>query len=328
MIDIRTENLKLCLEKICRVKPGQNLLIVADDSARPMSLARDIADLASSMGIEAVMSIMKARTHVGEEPPRAIAAAMKAADVILQIFEKSDLAHTDARAEATKAGVPRIVLMPADISEDYLQKPISLEDLNKIKERTDKLAGILHNGNMVKLTTLSGTDLTLSIKGRPGRNLHPLTDYAIIVAPDSAEASIAPVEGTTEGVMVIDVGIEGWGYLLRKPIRFEVKKGRVQLETISSDIPEHAERVKRMFSLDQNANNCAAELGIGTSHTINMLQGSLMDAGMAGVVHIACGRNNDFGGETWSQAHQDCLMTGVTMEIDGVYIIEKGELKV
>jgi len=327
MADVRIENLKLCLEKICRVKPGQNLLVISDDYARPISLAYDITDLANSMGIETVLTMMKGRTHAGDEPPPTIAAAMKAANAIVQVFESWDIAHTTARKEATEAGVPRIVLMSGDIGEDYLREPITPRDLDKIKERTDKVAQMLGNGDRVELRTSHGTNLTFSISGRPGRNFHALSDYPIIVAPDSAEGSIAPVEGTTEGVMVIDHAVEGWGYLLRKPISFEVKNGKVRLETVSSDILEEAERLKRLLSLE-NASNCAAELGIGTSHTIKALRGSLMDAGAAGVIHIAFGRNDDFGGNTWSQVHQDCLMTDATLKIDDVYIVENGELKV
>lgn len=329
MRDIKVENLKLLLENIARIKPGQNLLVIADNYVRPMSLAGDIVNLANSMGIEAVLAMMKSLTHVGQEPPRTVAAAMKAADVILQVFENIDIAHTNARIEATEAGVPRIVVMSGDIGEDYLQRPVSIESLNQIKERTDKLAGMLDKGTNVKVTTPNGTNLTFSIAGRPGRNLHPLSGYPIINFPDYAEASIAPVEGTTEGTMVTDVSLEGWGYLLRKPIRFEVKKGRIQLETVSRDDPEETDRLISLLSLDEGACNCAAELGIGTSHSIpKILRGSLMDAGIAGIIHVAFGRNNDFGGQTWSQVHQDCLMREATLRLDNVDIIERGELKI
>jgi leucyl aminopeptidase (aminopeptidase T) len=111
------------------------------------------------------------------------------------------------------------------------------------------------------------------------------------------------------------------------PISFEIKKGRVLPETVTSDVSEEAERFKQIILADENANNCAAELGIGTTHTGAMiLRGDFMrDYGMLGNVHIAVGRNNDIGGETLSKVHTDVLMTRATVILDDVCIVEKGK---
>ena len=53
--DVRMENLKLILKEMCWVKPGSNLLVLADDYARPISLAREFMDLANAMGADAVL---------------------------------------------------------------------------------------------------------------------------------------------------------------------------------------------------------------------------------------------------------------------------------
>ena len=327
--DVRLENLKLILGKMARIKPGTNLLVVADDYVRPMSLAHDIADVANTMGAEAVLTVFKSRTHLGEEPPPIVAMAMKGANVIVEVAETSEIGHTTARKEATEAGLQRIVFMSADDAEDRLQKPLSLEDLNIMKERTEKLAEFETKAKEVRVTTPHGTNLTFSIEGRAAFPLHPLSDAPLFVVPFYAESAIAPVEGTTEGVMVADFFIQGWKYLLQKPIRFEVKKGRVQVDTISSDIPEQAERFKKIVTLDETASNCAAELGIGTSHLIpGHPTGYMVDKGRLGHVHIACGRNDDIGGKTRCTTHQDSDMTQATIVMDGVTIMENGVLKI
>jgi leucyl aminopeptidase (aminopeptidase T) len=127
---------------------------------------------------------------------------------------------------------------------------------------------------------------------------------------------------------VIDSSVQGWGYTLKKPIRAEVKKGRVQVETVTSEVMEEAERLKRTLLLDENANNFA-ELGLGISHlTPKALTGAVRDYGVEGTTHIACGRNIDVGGQTWSTVHQDMLMTEATVRLDDRCVIENGELRI
>jgi leucyl aminopeptidase (aminopeptidase T) len=326
---VRLENLKLILDKMVRIRPGSNLLVVADDYVRPMSLAYDIVDVANTMGADAVLAIFRSRTFIAEEPPRTVAAAMKVADVAMEVTETSEIGHSTARKEATEAGLKRIVFLSGDDGEDRLQKPILWEDLKIIKERTDRLAEIETKGKQVRLTTPYGTNLTFSIEGRVAFPLSPLSDAPLFVVPDYAEAAVSVVEGSTEGTVVFDSFIQGWKYILPEPISFEVKKGRVQIETITSDIPEQVERFKKLVSMDDMAGNCAAELGIGTSHTIpGYPRGYMIDKGRLGHVHIACGRNYDIGGESASVIHQDGDMRRATIVIDGVTVMENGELKV
>ena len=165
------------------------------------------------------------------------------------------------------------------------------------------------------------------LDARPGDRgeIHPLSDTPLLVAPTYAESAISVVEGTTDGVVVADSFIQGWKYLLPKPIRFEVKKGRLQVETISSDIPE--QRLKKVATLDEMASNCAAELGIGTSHIVSGFPtGYAVDKGRLGHIHIAFGRNNDIGGKTSCIIHQDSDMTQATI-VMVVAIMENGVLR-
>jgi leucyl aminopeptidase (aminopeptidase T) len=328
LTDIRMENLKLILDKMCRVKPGTNLFIFADDYARSVTLAQDLMDLANSMGAEAAMAVFKRRSHPAEEPPRSVASAMKAADVILGVTEGPEIGHSTARKEAGEAGI-RCVFVDAIDGEDHLQTPISFEDLDLIRKRSAKICEIESKGKRVRLTTPHGTDLTFSIEGRGAISLSPLSDSPIVVAPFYAEAAIAPVEETTEGVLVFDSFIVGWESMLRKPIRFEVKKGRAQVETVSSDIPADAERFKETLLMDKMACTCAAEFGIGTSHIMpGDPVGHITDKARLGHVHIAVGRNYDLGGTSDSIIHRDGDMTQATITIDDVTIMENGQLKI
>jgi len=100
------------------------------------------------------------------------------------------------------------------------------------------------------------------------------------------------------------------------------------LEPRPEDAAER-DRFKKLITMDDMANNCAAELGIGTSHIIpGDPIGYVTDKGRIGHVHIACGRNYDLGGKSASVIHQDSDMTRATLIIDDVTIMEKGELKI
>jgi leucyl aminopeptidase (aminopeptidase T) len=322
------DNARMMLKEVVKIQPGQKLLVITDTYARSKAFAHTVTEVANSMGVPSVLIMMEPITLVGQEPPPCVAAAMKAVDVILEFAERHTIIHSNARKEATAAGAKHFILN-TEASEDRLRTPIPLEDLNRIKTQTEKLARIMTRANTARVTTSWGTDITMSLERRKALPIHPLSDTGFGGLQDYAEAAISPVEGTTEGLVVVDASVRGWGYVLRSPISFKVKKGKAQVETVLSDVAEEAERFKKIILLDQNASNCAAELGLGTSHTVpRILQGdSMCDYAMAGNVHIAVGRNNDIGGETWSQIHIDVLMTRATVKLDDVGVIENGELK-
>jgi leucyl aminopeptidase (aminopeptidase T) len=321
------DNASNILKEVVRMKPGQKLLVITDTYARSRAFGTVIAEVANSMGVESVLTMMQPITLVGQEPPPAIAAAMKEVDVVLEFAERHTIVHSNARKEATAVGV-RHYIMNTEASEDRLRTPIKPEDLKKIQTQTDKLAGMVTKAKAASVKSSWGTDITMSLEGRGALSIHPLSALGFGGMQDYAEAAIAPVEGTTEGLVIVDASVRGWGYILRSPISFEIKKGRVQVETVSSDVAEEAERFKKIVLHDENASNCAAELGLGTSHTVpRILCGdSMCDYARSGNVHIAVGRNNDIGGETFSQIHIDVLMTRATVKLDDVCVVENGEL--
>jgi leucyl aminopeptidase (aminopeptidase T) len=320
------DNISFLIRKLVKVKAGQTFLVIVDNYARPKFIGQIVDELLASFGARTTFVVMEGRTHAGHEPPAFIAAGMKQVDVIFQVFETFNIAHTTARKEATEAGV-KFFFTTTQISEDYFKKRISFKDLTRIAERTERLVEILNPARVVRLTTPYGTDLTMSVDGRQALPLHPLPNFVgTYLLPDYAEAAICPQEGTSEGAVVADASVQKWGYLLREPIRFTVKKGCVD-RVIGKT--EDAAKFRKLIAMDEYASNCAAELGIGTSHTVpKHLQGGMWDYAIMGTVHIAVGRNNDIGGTVLSKIHNDVLMTRPTMEVDGARIIENGTFKI
>jgi len=310
---------KLLVETCAKVRSEEKVLVIVDDAAFPVRMGIVVFDVANSVGAEAVLAVMKPREGAADEPPYAIATAMRSVNTVIYITNRHGMAHTDARKEATAAGV-RVCQMIA-VPEDYFKREITVIDLEEIKARTEVLVQKLTKTSHARVTTPAGTDITMSLEGREGIGIHPLAE-GVGGFPDYAEAAIAPVEGTTEGTMVIDVGVLGWEYLFLQPIRCVVKSGRI----VGIDDSADAERLRQIVATDENAPNIA-ELGIGTSHTIpKVYRATRRDGGIAGTIHIGIGRNNDIGGQTWSRVHHDGLMNSPTVELDGEVVVRDGVL--
>ncbi|MBI2846887.1 MAG: aminopeptidase [Chloroflexi bacterium] len=321
MVDL-SRGAKLIVETCMGVKPGEKILVIADYYARPKRIAEAVMEAAIGAGAEAVLMVMRPNPIAGTEPPKPVAAAMKVVDAMLFITDTTALGHTNARKEASAAGV-RYYSME-EVSEDELARDISPADIMLIRDNTEKLAQQFTQAKSARVTSPAGTNLTLSMEGRQGIALHPLA-RGFASVPDYAEATTAPLEGTADGVIVFDAEMIGWGFLLRQPLRLNVKAGRV---TDISGLPEDAERLKLIAATDKNANNIA-EFAIGTSHIVpRSLRGTRRDAAIAGMVHIALGRSDGLGGTTWSSIHIDGVITRASVELDGKQVLREGVLQI
>ncbi len=320
MLDL-LKGIQSIVEACMPIHPGERVLVIAYNEPRSMLVGEMIMSIAQSMEAETVLAVMTPREMAGHEPPASVAAAMKNVDAIIQVCEKASVAHTTARKEAAAMGVKFALML--DVPLDDLKKGVSTPDIQRIKDRTERLANILTKGKMARITTPFGTDLTLSLDGRESIPINPLGP-GLYTIPYYAEAAISPIEGTAEGWIAADLAMRGWGHLLREPLRCRVKAGKVV--EISGSTPD-VERLRKIAATDENA-ALIAELGIGTSHIIpGEMKGTTQDFARLGTVHIAIGRNNDIGGKTLSRIHQDGLMSMPTLEVDNVCVLKDGVLQ-
>ncbi len=297
------------------VKESEEVLIVVDEKSR--NIGEALFDAAKGLGAEAVLMTMIEREVHGSEPPRAVAEAMKSADVVIAPTSKS-LTHTKARIEATGRGV-RIASMPT-ITEDIMRRTMSA-DYSKIKERSQKFAELLSEGRQARLITPAGTELTFSLEGRKALAdtgiLHSKGDFGNLPA---GEACIAPVEGKTSGVAIVDVTMAGVG-VLKTPIKLVIKDGYVteisggpEAEVLSSLLEEKGKEAKNI-----------AELGIGTNEKAVPSGSPLEDEKVMGTVHIGLGNNIVFGGKVDAPIHLDGIMRSPTLIIDDRTVIKDGQ---
>ena len=300
------------------VHPKDKVLVIADDDGKSMWLGYLCLGTIKSMGGEANLIVMDPPEQRAAEPPVTVSAAMKTVNVCIRVSDKAPLVHTTARKEASALGVR---YCPIEIPVEEIKMGASAKEVKLIKRRTEKLAEILGKSKTARITTPEGTDLTVSIAGRPPVPLHPLSPLVAGI-PAYAEAAVAPIEGTAEGKIVVDIAFIDWCCLLREPMHLTVKKGKVV--DIKGYQPE-VEKVSKVLDTYENANNIG-ELGIGTSHTIPLpIYGIRRDAARIGTAHFALGRNNDIGGNTLSEIHWDMLMNQATVELDAKVVLKAGK---
>ena len=311
LVDIGKSVLVSCMD----VKAGENVLILTDDAK--LNIGNALYEAAKELGADAMLLTMKPRKVSGEEPPAAVAAAMKAADVVLCPMSTS-VTHTLAKIEAAKAGA-RIATMP-NISEDMFSQGAMTADYDVVLELTHRVTDMLTNASVARIEK-DGHILTLDLAGRRGvpspgvyRNKGEAGNLP------SGEAYIAPLEGGANGSMVIDGSMVGIG-LLKSPLTVTVKDGKLQ-----AIAGEDSEKLSILLKNDNNATLC--ELGIGTNYAARLTGIILEDEKAYHTVHIAFGTNIGFGGTNKADCHMDGIIKNPTLYLDDILVLKDGEFQI
>lgn len=232
-----------------------------------------------------------------------IASAGTAAHVIIALANNST-SHTNFRALCNAAG-GRFASLPHFDPEMFFSS-MSV-DWAALARRTRTLAGVIAGATRVRVTAPNGTDVMLGKEGRPA-----LGDDGLLSAPGSfgnlpaGEVFLAPLEGTTEGRLVIEYAPLG---KLRTPLELEIRDGRVT--GITGDDPFRKKLEARFGETPDNRN--IAELGIGTNDRATRPDNILEAEKILGTIHIALGDNRGFGGTVSTPYHEDFVVFSPTV---------------
>ena len=298
-----------------KVKPGEKVLIVTDFSKT--AIAEAIAAVALDRGAEVMVMTMQPRQRAGQEPPRPVAEAMKAADVVFVPVSYS-ITHTHAVKDAAAAG-SRLIVM-TDFTEEMMAHGGIEADFDAIKPICLGMAERLQQASKLYLSTPGGTDLRFESTGRRGNALYCLVEPGQFSTIPTIEANTTPLEGTAEGTIVCDASIPYLGIgVVDEPVICTVKggfitdiKGGRAADVLRRDLESHG---------DPNSFNIA-ELGIGLNPKCRLCGIMLEDEGVIGTAHIGIGTNITLGGVTKAPCHYDLLMWHPRIEADGVVIFE------
>lgn len=298
---------EIILRQCMGLKRGEKALIVTDDEKLPLGSA--LYAKAKELGAEAVLMVMPVAGISGQEPPQAVAAAMRAADVVV-CPTKESITHTGARIQAVKSGA-RIATMPGITEAMFSEGPIQA-DYAEVERVTESFAQLLTRASSCRVVTGGGRhELILDLAGRSGvastgvyRNSGQSGNLP------SGEAYIAPLEDGANGEILIDGSVVGVGRL-EGPVVLTLKNGR-----LTKADGRHAEEVLKAIP-DNALSRTIGELGIGTNPMAKLTGVILEDEKIFGSVHVAFGTNLSFGGITKACSHIDCVTLTPSVYLDG-----------
>jgi len=200
-------------------------------------------------------------------------------------------------------------------------------DWRLLSERTNLLADRINRAVEIRIESGNGTQMKFGKRGRTAAG-----DDGLLTAPGSfgnlpaGEVYFAPVEGTSEGVMVLEYAPMR---KLSSPLHLIVRDGRVS--DILGDEPFRAFLEEKFSQSSLNRN--IAELGIGTNDRASRPDNILEAEKILGTIHIALGDNSSFGGTVSTPFHEDYVFYGPTVTAilsDGTtdLLLDKGKLVV
>jgi leucyl aminopeptidase (aminopeptidase T) len=309
------------INQVVQVKKGETVVIVTDTD-RPRIITQALAYSAISAGGKVVVVTMEPQEIGGAELPAPVAAAMAAAQVVINQSTYS-ITHTVAVREAMKKGA-RVANL-RNVTEDMMVSGGITADYHQVKKITEKLARLLTEADVIRLTTPEGTDFTMRTAGRLA-----IAQSGFVTKPGElsglpdGEATLAPLEGATEGVIVSPYIADQIGQIT-EPFRMEIVKGRITSVTGG----KQALDLKRILEARDDAGyNAASQFALGTNSACRVIPNTREISKKLGTAHVAIGDNISLGGKSKGTYHIDIVFLNVSVYLDGKCITKDGEYQI
>lgn len=317
------------------VKPGMKVLVVTD-TAHDARVWQVVMGAIAEAGGEATLALFEPRPADYYDPPAAVCEAMLNVDVNI-LLATTGMLHAQATLAAMRAGVP-VICMDGGMTLEMFKSGAVTEDQRQMAIRQHYVAKNIFGAEAetCRVTSRLGTDLTYSVKGRihipslPGEDFVPYRINAMtrnkkfprprFLFPNG-EFNVPPVEGTGNGVLVVDLSMHQFGRL-KSPIALTVKDGRItdieggpEAWTLRRYLDEYGDENARVFPSE-------ASVGINSRAVVRGLQRE--DKNILGSMHFGLGTNIDVGGTLHSKIHMDGVILEPTLYVDGDMRIEHG----
>jgi hypothetical protein len=321
---------------------GQRVLVLSDTEHDPR-VWQAIMTILADIGADATLTLFSRRPADYYDPPEAVCEAMMKSDANI-LCASTGMLHCKASLRSMEAGIPSICL-DGGMQLEWLQSGAITDDMKQIAVRKHYVGERVFGADakMCRVTSRHGSDFTYSVENKiwipplPSDSFDP---YKIInfqkdenrpagklyyYLYPTGEFNVAPVEGTANGKLVIDLTMHHLGRL-SSPIELTVRDGRIT----SIDGGIDARILKDFLATygDDNAYLCPAEASVGVNAKAIIRGIQREDKNIMGTLHFGLGTNVDVGGSIMSKIHMDGVILEPTLYVDGVKRIDNGKILV
>ena len=309
-----------------KLKPGELCLVITDAAYNPV-YSEACFGAASELGADVMKITLPFRNPL---PEKGWGAAMLEADLI--VFSTTHLLHyaEEMRRALNNGARSLMAVQPLQTMERLHGDP-------DVIRRTKAGAALLRKANQIRIVSDAGTDLVMERGDRPA-----LAHYGVADEPGHLDfwgvgiVETAPIEGTVEGTMVLDVGdqIFYMGRYVQSPVKLTFKEGRVV--DIQGGVDAFLIRKQLESYEDENA-WMGGHLSWGTDKRALWVAQDLQfpEPGKSGAdaesyygnVQIEIGNNSDinFCGKNVSKAHLGHCMLNCSLYLDDLQVIDHGK---
>ena len=308
-------------------KAGDKIYIITD-TAMEEAVWKALFQSALDLQMEPVVAMMPPRSVHSEDPVGSICTGAFDPENELVIYLTSTaLAHAPFNDKMQETG-RRFILMEELTAAMLDPKGPAGADYHEIDRLGQKVAKHFSDGETVTVTCPNGTNLTASIKGRPGRSISGLP---IIMHPSGGggcafpdgEAHVCPVEGTGNGTVVFDLTAHTVG-AIKEPIRLTVTDGYVTAIEGGEEARIWRELLDKFG--DPESYNCPAEISIGLNKMVKPMGSMRTDKKMYGTSHIGLGDTLALGGTCNANMRIEGVISQPCISVDGVELTRGGQI--
>jgi len=307
------------VEQVLALRPGETVAIIRD-LGDPNPFAEILSEAVQRAGAEPVSLLIVPRTVGGQELPEPVAGALLRSSALI-ILSRWVTVHNRAISAALIAGSRSCNLR--NYQDGLLESPGLATDYEVVRRNALAVDSLLEQAREVRFTTAEGSDVTMQLCGRKGRAQTGFADQPgkFSGLPDG-EATVAPLEGTTQGCIVNPYLIDKIGQVT-DPFRVEIKDGLI----VNVEGGKQAQQLKDIFeTYDPNARRMASQFALGMNPDCRIVPDSKEVSKRLGTLHVAMGDNISLGGTIQSGLHIDFVLLNPSVWLDGKLILENGKL--
>lgn len=306
-------------------KPGENFLILSDTS-----LNTEIGEACLAAGIKAkantqlmVIPQLSSDDYTRELP--SVVGALVGADVIVILGPASNASIEAAMLKSREKG-GRVTQCEPLGNDDWIIEGVLDVDYPLMSKVATRICELWSDTDICRVTSPLGTDVTFRLKSRPA-----VPGDGRAIAPGDADffpgatPSIAPVEETINGTVVVDGTLDAPLGRVSEPVTLLLEKGVIT--SIEGGADADALRTRLESTGDPKA-LAVCHWNVGISPRARMGNKMAEDEMVMGAITFGFGNQDPIfqGTVGTAKMHSDVVLTSGTITLDGVVMCENNKL--